>query len=156
MSTRAARLRLLGLVLSVAIASALAWVVIGGDLDTGYRSDVTSRNLDLELIWITSVLARGSASSDLVSVTRRDGLAAAALAPLGFYLAMALKTWRLYASSGNLTQGLASFGVIVVLVNGFFQEEALFAPPALGLLCCLAGLVIGNHIRTQSTSARAG
>ena len=34
MSTRAARLRLLGLVLSVAIASALAWVVIGGDLDT--------------------------------------------------------------------------------------------------------------------------
>jgi len=34
MSTRAARLRLLGLVLSVAIASALIWVVIGGDLDT--------------------------------------------------------------------------------------------------------------------------
>ncbi len=34
MSTRAARLRLLGLVLSVAIASALVWVVIGGDLDT--------------------------------------------------------------------------------------------------------------------------
>lgn len=33
-STRAARLRLLGLVLSVAIASALVWVVIGGDLDT--------------------------------------------------------------------------------------------------------------------------
>jgi len=34
MSTRAARLRLLGLVLSVAIASALIWVLIGGDLDT--------------------------------------------------------------------------------------------------------------------------
>ena len=34
MSTRAARLRLLGLALSVAIGSALAWVVIGGDLDT--------------------------------------------------------------------------------------------------------------------------
>jgi uncharacterized membrane protein YdjX (TVP38/TMEM64 family) len=34
MSSRAARLRLLGLVLSVAIASALVWVVIGGDLDT--------------------------------------------------------------------------------------------------------------------------
>lgn len=80
----------------------------------------------------------------------------AALAPLGFYLAMALKAWRLYASSGNLTLGLASFGVIVVLVNGFFQEEALFAPPALGLLCCLTGLVIGNQIRAQSTSARSG
>lgn len=34
MRTRAARLRLLGLVLSVAIASALVWVVIDGDLDT--------------------------------------------------------------------------------------------------------------------------
>ena len=34
MSTRAARLRLLGLVISIAIGSVLAWVVIGGDLDT--------------------------------------------------------------------------------------------------------------------------
>jgi hypothetical protein len=74
----------------------------------------------------------------------------AALVPLGFYFAVALKTWRLYASSGILTQGLASFGVIVVLFNGIFQEEALFAPPALGLLLCLSGLVIGNHIRTQA------
>jgi hypothetical protein len=80
----------------------------------------------------------------------------AALLPLGFYFAMALKTWRLYASSGNLTQGLASFGVIVVLFNGLFQEEALFAPPALGLLCCLTGMAIGNHIRTQPSPARTG
>ncbi len=49
----------------------------GGPLDTRYRSDVQSRNLDLELIWITSVLARGRSSSDLVTVTRRDGLSAA-------------------------------------------------------------------------------
>jgi len=76
-----------------------------------------------------------------------------ALAPLGFYFWMALKAWRLYASSGNLTQGLAGFGVIVVLFNGFFQEEALFAPPALGLLLCLTGLVIGNHVRSETISA---
>jgi len=76
-----------------------------------------------------------------------------ALAPLGFCFAMALKAWRLYASSGILTQVLAGFGVIVVLVNGLFQEEALFAPPALGLLSCLLGLVIGNHIRSQTASA---
>jgi hypothetical protein len=75
-----------------------------------------------------------------------------ALVPLGFYLAMALKAWRVYACSGNLTQGLASFGVIVVLFNGFFQEEALFAPPALGLLLCLTGLVIGNHVRSETIS----
>lgn len=77
----------------------------------------------------------------------------AALVPLGFYFGMALKAWRLYASSGNLTQGLASFGVIVVLFNGFFQEEALFAPPALGMMLCLTGLVIGNQIRSQTLSA---
>ena len=73
-----------------------------------------------------------------------------AFVPLGFCFAIALKAWRLYASSGILTQGLAAFGVMAVLVNGIFQEEALFAPPALGLLLCLCGLVIGNHIRAQA------
>jgi len=79
-----------------------------------------------------------------------------ALVPLAFCFAMALKAWRLYACSGNLTQGLASFGVIVVLFNGFFQEEALFAPPALGMLLCLTGLVIGHHVRSQAISTQAG
>jgi hypothetical protein len=74
----------------------------------------------------------------------------AALVPLTFYLVIALKTWRLYAVSGVLTQGLAAFGILVVLVNGIFQEEALFAPPAIGLLLCLAGLLIGNAIRVRS------
>jgi len=36
------------------------------------------------------------------------------------------------------------------LFNGFFQEEALFGPPALGFMACLAGLVIGNAVRTGS------
>jgi hypothetical protein len=36
------------------------------------------------------------------------------------------------------------------LVNGIFQEEALFAPPALGLLMCLTGLALGNAIRTSA------
>jgi hypothetical protein len=74
----------------------------------------------------------------------------AALLPLGFYFMIAMKAWRLYVASGLLTQGLAAFGILVVLVNGFFQEEALFAPPALGLLACLAGLVIGNAVRSRS------
>jgi len=74
----------------------------------------------------------------------------AALLPLGFYFIIGMKAWRLYAVSGLLTQGLAGFGMFVVLVNGFFQEEALFAPPALGLVVCLAGLVLGNAIRTSA------
>jgi hypothetical protein len=76
----------------------------------------------------------------------------AGVLPLGFYFLIAMKAWRLYAVSGLLTQGLAAFGMFVVLVNGFFQEEALFAPPALGLLACLAGLVIGNAVRSRSGS----
>jgi hypothetical protein len=74
----------------------------------------------------------------------------AALLPLGFYLAIAMKAWRLYATSGILAQGFASFGILVILVNGIFQEEALFAPPALGLLACLTGLIIGNAARARS------
>jgi hypothetical protein len=74
----------------------------------------------------------------------------AALVPLGFYFAIALKPWRLYASSGILTRGLAAFGVMVALFNGIVQEEALFAPPALGLPLCLTGLVIGNQIQAQT------
>jgi hypothetical protein len=77
----------------------------------------------------------------------------AALLPLGFYFMIAMRAWRLYAVSGLLTQGFAAFGIFVVLVNGFFQEEALFGPPALGLLACLAGLVIGNAVRSERTAA---
>jgi hypothetical protein len=73
----------------------------------------------------------------------------AALAPLCFYFMIGIEAWRLYARSGIATQGLVAFGIFVVLVNGLFQEEALFAPPALGLLTCLAGLVIGNAVRAR-------
>ncbi|HEU5149455.1 MAG TPA: hypothetical protein VFU19_03095 [Iamia sp.] len=45
--------------------------------DTGYEIGVRARNLDLELVWIGSVLARGRRSSSLVEVSRRDGVAAA-------------------------------------------------------------------------------
>lgn len=45
--------------------------------DTGYDVGVRARNLDLELVWIGSVLARGRRSSPLVDLTRRDGVVAA-------------------------------------------------------------------------------
>ncbi|WP_024337191.1 hypothetical protein [Bradyrhizobium japonicum] len=76
----------------------------------------------------------------------------AAFVPLAFYFTVALKAWRLYASSGYLTQGLAGFGVMVVLLNGLFQEEALFAPLALGLMLSLAGLVIGSDVRMRTVA----
>lgn len=81
----------------------------------------------------------------------------AALVPLSYYAAIAFFAWRLYVASGLLTQGLVAFGIIIMLVNGIFQEEALFAPLALGMFASLAGLVIGHAARVshavQSTSA---
>jgi hypothetical protein len=114
---------------------------VGGNLSDGYFS----------IDWSAAQQAGtmdGAVESAIGVLFYQMGIAA--LVPLGFYLAMGLKAWRLYASSAMLTQGLAGFGIIVVLFNGIFQEEALFAPPALGLLLALAGLVIGNQIRTRA------
>ena len=119
---------------------------VGGNLSDGYFS----------IDWSAAQQAGtmdGAVESAVGVLFYQMGIAA--LVPLGFYLAMGLKAWRLYASSAMLTQGLAGFGIIVVLFNGIFQEEALFAPPALGLLLLLAGLVIGNQIRTQTAVAEA-
>ncbi len=49
----------------------------GRVLDTSYERGVRARNLDLELVWIGSVLARGRRCSSLVDLRRRDGLRAA-------------------------------------------------------------------------------
>ena len=114
---------------------------IGGNLSEGYFSIDWSAAQQVGSI-------EGAVESAIGVLLYQMGIAA--LVPLGFYFAIALKAWRLYASSGILTQGLASFGVIVVLFNGIFQEEALFAPPALGLLLCLTGLVIGNQLRAKT------
>jgi hypothetical protein len=118
---------------------------VGGNLSDGYFS----------IDWSAAQQAGtidGAVESAIGVLLYQMGIAA--LAPLGFCFAVALKAWRLYASSGNLTQGLAGFGVMVVLLNGMFQEEALFAPPALGLLLALTGLVIGSQIRMQTAFER--
>ncbi|MEK9278525.1 MULTISPECIES: hypothetical protein [unclassified Bradyrhizobium] len=118
---------------------------IGGNLSEGYFS----------IDWSAAQQAGtidGAVESAIGVLLYQMGIAA--LVPLGFYFAVALKAWRLYAVSGDLTQGLAGFGVMVVLLNGMFQEEALFAPPALGLLLSLTGLVIGSQIRMETALDR--
>jgi hypothetical protein len=74
----------------------------------------------------------------------------AALVPLAFYAAIALVVWRLYRASGLLPQALAAFGILITLVNGIFQEEALFAPLAMAMFMCLAGLAIGHALRVKA------
>lgn len=76
----------------------------------------------------------------------------AALVPIAYYAAIALVVWRLYRASGLLPQGLAAFGILITLVNGIFQEEALFAPLALAMFTGLAGLAIGHAVRARARS----
>jgi hypothetical protein len=78
-----------------------------------------------------------------------------AIVPLSYYAAIALLTWQRYRQSMMLPQGLAAFGILITLINGIFQEEALFAPLALGTLLALAGLVLGNAIRADWNRAIA-
>jgi len=93
----------------------------------------------------------GAAESAIGVLLYQMGIAGFAV--LGLYFLIGLKVWRLYAESGLLTQGLAAFGVFVVLANGVFQEEALFSPTAMALMLCLAGLVIGHVERSQAKAA---
>lgn len=74
----------------------------------------------------------------------------AAVIPLGFTAYVGFRTWLLHAQTGNLLQGVAGFGMLVILANGVFQEEALFSPLALGLLLTLAGLILGSEARRDA------
>ncbi|MDK9697127.1 MAG: hypothetical protein OEL76_12100 [Siculibacillus sp.] len=82
-------------------------------------------------------------------------MGAAGLLVLAYYLDVARAAWRRYARSGLLHQGLAAFGTLVVVVNGLFQEEALFSPLALGLMAAFAGLVLGAAERVDAREARS-
>jgi hypothetical protein len=76
----------------------------------------------------------------------------AAFVPLAYYASIAFLVWRRYVSSMLPVQGLVAFGILITLVNGIFQEEALFAPLALGTLMSLAGLALGHAIRAERAS----
>jgi len=66
-----------------------------------------------------------------------------ALPVFGFYLSVAWRSWRIHqiVDAPALAYGCGS--VCVILVNGVFQEEAYFAPLALGLVMAFAGLSLG-------------
>ena len=62
---------------------------------------------------------------------------------LAFYGWVAGTCWRLYRRFGVPALSLSTGMIAVTLVNGLFQEEALFAPLALGLVMLLVGLTLG-------------
>lgn len=59
------------------------------------------------------------------------------------YLWLSGTAWRLYRVLRAPALALSCAFLAVILVNGLFQEEALFAPLALGLIMAIVGLTFG-------------
>ena len=70
------------------------------------------------------------------------------LALLGWIV---LVLWREYRRTHLRAFAAAALGMAAITVNGIFQEEAMFAPLALGLMCAFAGLTLGAAYRTKPT-----
>jgi hypothetical protein len=66
---------------------------------------------------------------------------------LAVFAWIAVRLWRLYLVTGNRACAAVAFSVLVVVINGIFQEEALFAPLAMGLVLAMAGLLLGRGCR---------
>jgi hypothetical protein len=62
---------------------------------------------------------------------------------------LAWHAWKLYLNENDRLTGIAALGLLTVLVNGIFQEEALFSPLALGVMMALLGLVLGRSFRAS-------
>lgn len=80
----------------------------------------------------------------------------AGLVTLGVLFWIALVLWRQFRVTGDRTILVAALGILAVMVNGIFQEEALFAPLAMGLMCTFAGVVLGSAYRLSPVHAKAG
>jgi hypothetical protein len=69
---------------------------------------------------------------------------------LGCIASLAWRAWKLYVNGNDRLTGIAALGLMTVLVNGIFQEEALFSPLALGVMMALVGLVLGRSFRASA------
>jgi hypothetical protein len=69
------------------------------------------------------------------------------IALLAMLIAVAVKLWRIHLRTGNRTPAALALGLLTVLANGIFQEEALFSPLALGFMLSLCGLALGRGYR---------
>ncbi|MDF3062792.1 MAG: hypothetical protein K0S06_2901 [Microvirga sp.] len=67
----------------------------------------------------------------------------AALAVCAANVCIALAAWRQFLATRRSEFAVVAFALLAVTTNGLFQEEALFAPLAVGTLMMLAGLVLG-------------
>jgi hypothetical protein len=87
----------------------------------------------------------------------------AAIGVLAIYGFLARVAWRLFKTFRAPALALAASSIVIILVNGLYQEEALFAPLGLGLVLALAGLsfgavdrfVCGENLAGDGTGANA-
>jgi hypothetical protein len=63
------------------------------------------------------------------------------------YVWIALKLWACHLRFGGRLYAAGCFAVLTVIANGIFQEEAMFAPLALGIVTGFAGLLLGRASR---------
>jgi hypothetical protein len=65
---------------------------------------------------------------------------------------IAMRLWKHYVRSGERLYATTAFAVLAVTANGVFQEEAMFAPLALGIVLAIAGLLLGRAYRRPYTT----
>jgi hypothetical protein len=78
----------------------------------------------------------------------------AGVAVIAIYLWLARTAWRLFQTLRAPALALTAASIAIMLVNGLFQEEAWFAPLALGLTLLFAGLTFGAVDRRVASSVR--
>jgi hypothetical protein len=67
---------------------------------------------------------------------------------IGAYVWIAWRLLLIAERTGNNLHLAASFGLLAIVATGLFQEEAYFAPLALGMFMALAGMIVGASGRT--------
>ena len=77
----------------------------------------------------------------------------AAFGLLAVYCWLAWQTYKVSFKSQIQLHSVASFALIIVLVNGIFQEEAIFSPLALGLIMGLNGHILGSVMRSGNMAS---
>lgn len=78
----------------------------------------------------------------------------AGVAVIAIYLWLARTAWRLFQTLRAPALAFAAATIAIMLVNGLFQEEAWFAPLALGLALLFVGLTFGAVDRRVVSAAR--
>lgn len=113
---------------------------IGHTLGQGGNLSVAFAEIDFQKYQAAGVAAMAVESAVGVLLYQVGVLG---FAVLGFYVWVASLCWRLYGHFRAPCLALATGLITVTLVNGLFQEEALFAPLALGLVMLIVGSTLG-------------